>query len=61
MTADASGGVSVAFASGVKEDVGELTAALSEDSRECAAEAEALKQRIAELLVDAKATRSWAN
>jgi hypothetical protein len=54
MTADAVGGVPVTFAKGVLDDVRELTATSSEDDREYAAEAEALKQRIAELLVGCK-------
>jgi hypothetical protein len=53
MTADAGAGVPVTFAEGVLDDVRELTAISSED-REYAAEAEALKQRIAGLLVECK-------
>ncbi len=49
MTADSAAGVPVAFAEGVLDDVRELTTISSED-REHAAEVEALKQRIAELL-----------
>jgi hypothetical protein len=44
MTADASGGVPVAFARGVLEDVRELTTTSPEDDQEYAAEAGALKQ-----------------
>ncbi|HET7052496.1 MAG TPA: hypothetical protein VFI09_01095 [Solirubrobacterales bacterium] len=54
MTADAAGGPPVTFAKGVLDDVRELTAISSEDDQEHAAEAEALKQRIAELLVECK-------
>jgi hypothetical protein len=54
MTADSAAGVPVTFAEGVLDDVRELTAISSEDDREYAAEAEALKQRIAELLVECK-------
>lgn len=54
MTADAAAGVPVTFAEGVLDDVRELTAISSEDDREYAAEAEALKQRIAGLLVECK-------
>jgi hypothetical protein len=54
MTADAAAGVPVTFAEGVLDDVRELTATSSEDDREYAAEAEALKQRIADLLVECK-------
>jgi hypothetical protein len=46
----------VTFARGVLDDVRELTAASSEDDPAYAAEAEALKQRIAELLVECKST-----
>jgi hypothetical protein len=54
MTADAAAGVPVTFAEGVLNDVRELTAISSEDDREYATEAEALKQRIAGLLVECK-------
>ena len=54
MTADAAAGVPITFAEGVLDDVRELTAISSEDDREYAAEAEALKQRIAGLLVECK-------
>jgi len=54
MTADAAAGVPVAFAEGVLDDVRELTGVSSEDDREHAAEADALKQRIAGLLVECK-------
>lgn len=54
MTADSAAGVPVTFAEGVLDDVRELTAISAEDAREYAAEAEALKQRIAELLVECK-------
>lgn len=52
--AGASGEVPVTFARGVVDDVAELTAASSGDDPGCAAEAEALKRRIAELLVECK-------
>jgi hypothetical protein len=54
MTTDSPAEVSVTFAEGVLEDVRELTAISSEDDREYAAETEALKHRIAELLVECK-------
>ncbi|HEU4393332.1 MAG TPA: hypothetical protein VFR04_06825 [Solirubrobacterales bacterium] len=54
MTADAAAGVPVAFAEGVLDDVRELTAISSEDDHEQVVEAEALKQRVAELLVECK-------
>jgi hypothetical protein len=54
MTADAAAGVPVTFAEGVLDDVRELTAIFSEDDREHVVEAEALKQRIVELLVECK-------
>lgn len=54
MTGDTAAGVRVTFAEGVLDDVRELTAISSEDDREYAAEAEALKQRIAGLLVECK-------
>ena len=54
MTADAAAGVPVTFANGVLDDVRELTAICAENDREYAAEVEALKQRIAVLLVECK-------
>jgi hypothetical protein len=54
MTADAAAGVPVTFARGVLDDVRELTEIFSGDDHEYVAEAEALKQRIAELLVECK-------
>jgi hypothetical protein len=54
MTADAAAGVPVTFAEGVLDDVRELTAVPSGNDQEHVAEAEALKQRIAELLVECK-------
>lgn len=55
MTGDLSGGVPATFAKGVLDDVAELTGTGSpgEDAKR-AAEAEALKRRIAELLVECK-------
>lgn len=55
MSADPSGEVSVTFAKGVLEDVEELTRTASEDEHAHKVEAEALKRRIAELLVECKA------
>lgn len=54
MTADAAAGVPVTFAEGVLDDVRELTAVSSGNDQEHVAEAEALKQRIAGLLVECK-------
>ena len=54
MTADSAAGVPVAFAEGVLDDVRELTAISSKDDRKQVVQAEALKQRIAELLVECK-------
>jgi hypothetical protein len=54
MTTDASAGVPVTFARGVLDDVRELTAISSGDDEEYAVVVEALKQRIAELLVECK-------
>jgi len=54
MTADVVGGVPVIFAGGVLDDVRELTAISPEGDQSSAAEAEALKQRIAGLLIDCK-------
>jgi Txe/YoeB family toxin of Txe-Axe toxin-antitoxin module len=55
MSTSPSGEVPVTFAKGVLEDVAELTRTASEDDRARQAEAEALKRRIAELLVECKA------
>jgi hypothetical protein len=54
MTDDASGEVPVTFAKGVLDDVADLTATAAEDSRARKDEAEVLKRRIAELLVECK-------
>jgi hypothetical protein len=54
MTLDSSGEVPVTFAKGVLDDVGELTATSSDDDPKRTTEAEALKRRIAELLVECK-------
>lgn len=54
MTEKASGKVPVTFAKGVLDDVAELTATTNEDDHVGKDEAEALKQRIAELLVECK-------
>ena len=54
MSAEASGEVPVTFAKGVLDDVAELTAASSGDDQAHRDEAEALKRRIAELLVECK-------
>ncbi len=55
MADDASGGVPVTFAKGVLDDVAEVTATVAEDDQARKDEAEALKRRIAELLVECKA------
>jgi len=55
MSAEPSGEVPVTFAKGVLDDVAELTAASPSGEPEQAAEVEALKLRIAELLVECKA------
>lgn len=55
MICEASGKVSVTFAKGVMDDVAELTATTTEDDQTRRDEAEALKRRIAELLVECKA------
>lgn len=54
MTDTASGKVHVTFAKGVLDDVAELTATTAADDHGNRDEAEALKQRIAELLVECK-------
>lgn len=54
MTEKASGKVPVTFAKGLLDDVAELTATTTEDDQVGKDEAEALKQRIAELLVECK-------
>ena len=55
MSAQPSGEVPITFAKGVLDDVAELTAASPSDEPERAAEIEALRVRIAELLVECKA------
>lgn len=55
MSVEPSGEVPVTFAKGVLDDVAELTAALPSDDPEQTAEVEALKLRIAELLVECRA------
>jgi hypothetical protein len=55
MTVEPSGEVPVTFAKGVLDDVAELTATSPSDDPERTAEIEALKRRIAELLVECKA------
>lgn len=54
MTDAAAGKVPVTFAKGLLDDVAELTATTAEDSQATKDEAEALKRRIAELLVECK-------
>jgi hypothetical protein len=54
MADDASGEVPVTFAKGVLDDVAEVTATAAEDDQARKDEAEALKLRIAELLVECK-------
>ena len=51
---EATGKVPVTFAKGLLDDVAELTATTTEDSQDAKDEAEALKLRIAELLVKCK-------
>jgi hypothetical protein len=51
---DATGKVPVTFAKGLLDDVAELTATTAEESQPARDEAEALKRRIAELLVECK-------
>jgi hypothetical protein len=54
MADDASGEVPVTFAQGVLDDVAEVTATVAGDDQARKDEAEALKRRIAELLVECK-------
>lgn len=54
MTEKASGEVPVTFAKGVLDDVADLTATAAEDDQAHRDEAEALKRRMAELLVECK-------
>lgn len=54
MADDASGEVPVTFAKGVLDDVAEVTATATGDDQARKDEAEALKRRIAELLVECK-------
>lgn len=54
MSAAASGEVPVTFAKGVLDDVTELTATSADDGQPHRDEAEALKRRIAELLVECR-------
>ena len=54
MTDTAVGGVPVTFAEGLLDDVAEITATTAEDGQAMKDEAEALKLRIAELLVECK-------
>lgn len=54
MNDEAPGKVLVTFAKGVLDDVAELTATVTEDDQARKDEAEALKRRIAELLVECK-------
>ncbi len=54
MADDASGEVPVTFAKGVLDDVAEVTATAAGDDQARKDEAEALKRRIAELLVECK-------
>jgi hypothetical protein len=55
MSVESSGEVPVTFAKGVLDDVAELTATSPSDGPKQTAEVEALKLRIAELLVECKA------
>lgn len=61
MTDKAPGTVSVTFARGVLEDVAELTTPAAGSDQADKDEAETLKRRIAELLVECKATPSSAS
>lgn len=54
MTEKAPGAVGVSFAKGVLDDVAELTTAIDDSGQADKDEAEALKRRIAELLVECK-------
>lgn len=54
MTGKAPGEVAVTFADGVLDDVAELTTTTADSDRVSKDEAEALKRRIAELLVECK-------
>lgn len=54
MTGEAPGAVGVTFAKGVLDDVAELTTPTPDSDQACKDEAEALKRRIAELLVECK-------
>ena len=54
MTGEAPGGVDVIFAKGVLDDVAELTTPAADSDQAGKDEAEALKRRIAELLVECK-------
>lgn len=54
MTDEEAGKVPVTFAKGLLDDVAELTTAAAEDDQAAKDEAEALKRRIAELLVECK-------
>jgi hypothetical protein len=54
MTDETPGKVPVTFAKGLLDDVAELTATAAEDDQVRKDDAEALKQRIAELLVECK-------
>jgi hypothetical protein len=55
MTGETPGEVPVTFAKGLLDDAAELTATTNEDEQASKEEAEALKRRIAELLVECKA------
>ncbi|MBW8060387.1 MAG: hypothetical protein FVQ78_08690 [Solirubrobacterales bacterium] len=54
MTDEPPGKVPVTFAKGLLDDVAELTTTTAEDDQASKDEAEALKRRIAELLVECK-------
>ncbi len=58
MTGNAPGAVGVTFAKGVLDDVAELTAPAADNGQAGKDEAEALKRRIAELLVECKSNPS---
>lgn len=61
MTDKAPGEVAVTFAKGVLDDVAELTTPAADSDQAAKDEAEALKRRIAELLVECRSNPTLAN
>jgi hypothetical protein len=61
MTGKAPGGVGITFAKGVLDDIAELTTPAADSDQAAKNEAEALKRRIAELLVECKGNPSPAS